>query len=166
MKLTERAAPGPSLAPDNNNVSYVMPGLSSLSGLLTQSFAQTATSAQGLGENLEKDLQLYINKASLHNLHLSNQAPVNNDGVKEIATECPLRFWFGQVNFYSVSDNIIFILFRLNLATSPQTWRWWLWTYCPAPARVCPANGCSASPASYPRAGAHQSPPSSWSAGH
>ena len=99
VKLTARAAAGPSSAPDNNNVSYIMPGLSSLSGLLTQSFAQTATSAQGLSENLEKDLQLYMNKASLHNLRLSNQATVNKDGVKEITTECPLRFWFGQVNF-------------------------------------------------------------------
>ena len=170
MKLTTRAAtaPGPSSAPDNNNVSYALPGFSSLSGLLTQSFAETATSAQGLEENLDKDLQLYMSKATLYNLHLSNQATVNENGVKELAVECPLRFWFGQVNFthfLKCIPKIIFVSFRLNLVTSPQTWRWLPWTCCPAPAPQCPQKGCSPSPASCPRAGAPPSPPTSWSAG-
>ena len=100
MKLTERAepAPGPSSS-DNNNIKYVIPGLGSLSGLLTRSYTQTSASIQGLGGNMDKDLTLYENKASLYNLHLSHQATVREDGVKELPAECPLRFWFGQVYF-------------------------------------------------------------------
>ena len=79
-------------------MSYAIPGLSSLSGLLTRSFAQTSTNAQGLSENLDKDMALYESKSALYMLHLSNQAPVRDDGVKELPLECPLRFWFGQVN--------------------------------------------------------------------
>ena len=75
---------------------YVIPGLTNLSSLVTRSFSQSA-SVQGLAANLEKDMLLYESKCDLYLLHLSNQALVKEDGVKELAPECPLRFWFAQV---------------------------------------------------------------------
>ena len=89
-------------------MSYVIPGLSSLSGLLTRSLSPASTSVQGITHNLDKDLPLYEHKAKLYMDHLSEQAPTREDGVKELSQPCPLRFWFGQV-YLDVSEMYIYL---------------------------------------------------------
>ena len=119
--MSSPAAPtqGPSSS-ENNNVRYVIPGLSKLSSLLTRSFSQSAASpAQGLAAKLEKDMLLYESKCDLYLLHLSNQAPVKEGGVKELAPECPLRFWFAQVSRY--------INFRNVFVTDSNYLGWLTW---------------------------------------
>ena len=76
----------------------MIPGLKGLSRQLTMSLSQTSTSGPSLSQSLESDLALYETKAALYLNKFSNQAKENDDGVKELpAPECPLRFWFGQV---------------------------------------------------------------------
>ena len=55
--------PGPSSSSTSNNNTYVLPGSSSLSALLSESFSQQEA-VQGLDDALTKDLALYEQKAN------------------------------------------------------------------------------------------------------
>ena len=94
--------PGPSSSSASNNNTYVLPGFSSLSTLLSESFSQQEA-VEGLDDALAKDLTLYEQKASRYRLKMKKAADEKkreegegNEGT-ELKLEDPLKFWYSQV---------------------------------------------------------------------
>ena len=79
-------------------VRFVLPGLAGLSvPAISPSLLTTV-------DEVEKDIQLYEHKSTLHMLHVSTRAAEMTqearegaERVKVLPVQCPLAFWFSQV---------------------------------------------------------------------
>lgn len=92
--------PGPSRSSSNNNNTYVLPGLSSLSALLSESFNQLED-VDGLDDLLARDIAMYEQKAARYRSKLKKAADEEKRAEgekKEIKLEDPLKFWYSQVS--------------------------------------------------------------------
>ena len=77
---------------------FVLPGLAGFSvPAISPSLLTTV-------DEVEKDIQLYEHKATLHMLHVSTRAAEMTrearegvERVKVLPVQCPLAFWFSQV---------------------------------------------------------------------
>ena len=100
--------PGPSSSSRRvtNNNTYVLPGFSSLSSLLSESFSQQEA-VEGLDDALVKDLALYEQKAVRYRYKMKKVADEKKraecEGIEgtELKLEDPLKFWYSQVKLYS-----------------------------------------------------------------
>ena len=82
-------------------VRFVMPGLA---GLAVPAISPTLLTTL---DDVEKDIELYEHKATLHMLHVATRAAemtqetsegvANQERVKVLPVQCPLAFWFSQV---------------------------------------------------------------------
>lgn len=93
--------PGPSSSRIINNNTYVLPGFSSLSALLSESFSQQEA-VEGLDDALTKDLALYEQKAARYRYKMKKEADEKKRAaaegeVTELKLEDPLKFWYSQV---------------------------------------------------------------------
>ena len=78
-----------------------MPGLA---GLAVPAISPTLLTTL---DDVEKDIQLYEHKSTLHMLHVATRAAemtqetsegvANQERVKVLPVQCPLAFWFSQV---------------------------------------------------------------------